>query len=33
MCLKGLSLIAHGSFFIRVVPKCFTPDNKFSGWS
>jgi hypothetical protein len=22
MCLKGLSLIAHGSFFIRVVPKC-----------
>jgi hypothetical protein len=22
---------AHGSFFNRVVPKCFTPDNKYSG--
>jgi hypothetical protein len=30
-CLKGLNLIAHGSFFNRMVPKCFTPDNKFSG--
>jgi hypothetical protein len=23
MCLKGLNLIAHGSFFNRMVPNCF----------
>jgi hypothetical protein len=28
MCLKGLNLIAQGSFFNRMVPKCFNPENK-----
>jgi hypothetical protein len=31
MCLKGLNLIAQGSFFNRMVPKCFNPDNKCCG--
>jgi hypothetical protein len=28
---KGLNLIAHGSFFNRMVPNCFISDNKVSG--